>query len=88
MINILIPAFLILCFYNVKFNGKKFNIDNLSRENTNSMKGLFAVSIILCHLSEMPNVESFYFFRGTGNLAVSMFFFLSGYGLMLSLIHI
>ncbi len=84
MINILIPAFLILCFYNVKFSGKKFDVDNLSRENTNSMKGLFAVSVILCHLSEMPYVESFYFFRGTGNLAVSMFFFLSGYGLMCS----
>lgn len=84
MINIIIPAFLILCFYNVKFSGEKFNLDNLSRSNTNSMKGLFAVSIIFCHLSEMPNVESFYFFRGTGNLAVSMFFFLSGYGLMCS----
>lgn len=48
------------------------------------MKGLFAIDIILCHLSEMPQVDSFYFFRGTGNLAVSMFFFLSGYGLMCS----
>lgn len=84
MINVLIPAFLILCFYNVKFSDKKFNLDNLSRENTNSMKGLFAVSIIFCHLSELPYVESFYFFRGTGSLAVSMFFFLSGYGLMCS----
>lgn len=84
MINVLVVLFLFICFYSVKFKKQNYYEDNLSKDNTTAMKGLFAVSIVLCHLSEMPGVDNLYFFKGTGNLGVSMFFFLSGYGLMCS----
>ncbi len=81
----LIPiAFLIFCLFKVKYNRGGFYSDNLSVENTNVMKGIFCIAIVLCHLAENPTVDNFYFFLGTGNLSVSIFLFLSGYGLMCS----
>lgn len=60
----------------------------LSKENTQCMKGIFAVCVLIHHLYQYSG-----FFHGTylgaifqslGYFSVAMFFFLTGYGLMLS----
>ncbi len=54
-----------------------------SRSNSNIIKGLMAVFVILCHLSLIyPGGAILHSFEYLGDAAVGIFFFLSGYGLM------
>lgn len=59
--------------------------DYLSKENTVCIKGIFAVVILLHHISQYNPVSVPYYpwllIQSAGYLSVSVFFFLSGYGL-------
>ena len=59
--------------------------DYLSKENGNSVKGIFAVVILLHHISQFNYVKMPYYvfllIQSAGYLSVGIFFALSGYGL-------
>lgn len=57
--------------------------DCLSKDATVSMRGLFALTVVLHHLSAYAySGITFPYFSYVGFISVSVFFFLSGYGLM------
>lgn len=57
--------------------------DYLSLSNTNALRGIMAIGIVLHHLSEHVTTGKFFLFLNhMGYLLVAVFFFLSGYGLM------
>lgn len=59
--------------------------DCLSKDSTVSMRGLFALTVVLHHLSTYAySGMTFPYFSYVGFISVSVFFFLSGYGLMTS----
>ena len=59
-----------------------FNDDYMSLKSCNSYKGLFALIVILHHISQRVSIGILPpDFTRVGYLAVSVFFFLSGYGL-------
>ena len=63
------------------------NEDYLSLETTKYYRGLFALIIVFHHLSKITTTgHIFRFFALIGSLAVSVFFFFSGYGLQKSYI--
>ena len=61
-----------------------FHEDGFSREQTRSLKGLFALSVLLHHLCAYLSAEfrSLIAFRYVGFIAIGGFFLISGYGLM------
>ena len=89
MIFIAIPLLLFLVFFNIKI--KNFNENDLSclsKEQTSSINGIFALIILLAHfISYIPN-PSIYDSLVTkipvfgSQLIVVSFLFYSGYGLM------
>ncbi len=68
----------------IKSRYPKFNQDYLSIDNTSIIKGISVLLVIFCHISMFSfyygRIESF--FAKIGLLAVSIFIFVSGYGLM------
>ncbi|WP_394927033.1 acyltransferase family protein [uncultured Robinsoniella sp.] len=59
-----------------------------SRENNNNYRGLFAVGIMLHHISQQTACDGiFIIWRYVGFIFVSYFFFSSGYGLMLGVLE-
>ena len=63
--------------------------DYLSKENTNSLRGIFAVAVLFHHLSDhipllTEETKVYSVFGAMGYLSVGVFFFLSGYGMMIS----
>lgn len=63
------------------------SLNYLSKRNTDCLKGLLAVSVVLHHFAQVADVRLkllTYMFEPFGILSVAAFFFLSGYGLMLS----
>ena len=59
--------------------------DYLSVDNTNALRGIMAIAIVLHHLSEhSTSGRLFPLLNHIGYLLVAVFFFLSGYGLMVS----
>ena len=85
MIDLLvIPVFLCI-LWKMDFSRRGFHTDSLSRENTTALKGILAVFVILHHLyQETEGGRLYFFFDNVGILCVSLFFFLSGYGLQKS----
>lgn len=88
-IYIYLLAFLIIpliLFYKcIIFNNKNYNTEFLSKPTTDCIKGLCIIVIILHHVAlrmQPPRLMLPYTFFG--HLAVSMFLFLSGYGLTMS----
>ena len=69
--------------------GRADLVDYLSRNTTNSLKGVMALMVLLCHLHGRVQLFSNSIlgtlFTAFGYLAVSGFFFLSGYGLFLTM---
>ena len=60
--------------------------DYLSLENTTALRGALAIIIILHHMSErIQNTKIFLILMHSGYLVVSVFFFLSGVGLIASI---
>ncbi|AAK79370.1 MULTISPECIES: acyltransferase family protein [Clostridium] len=78
--------FPILLFYNSSLLGvKSYNHEFLSKKSTDCIKGLSILVIILHHISlRMQPVGFMGIYTCLGHLAVSMFLFFSGYGLMVS----
>ena len=86
MIDILPVLFLVAVCPGIKLIGvKELNKDYLSLDKALSYRGIFAITIVLYHMSQILDKGMlFHQFTRMGYLAVSVFFFLSGYGLMLS----
>ena len=64
----------------------KFNKDYLSKNSTIAMKSILSILIILHHISQNENIISLLaIFNSVGRLSVSMFLFISAYGLMIRL---
>lgn len=79
-----IVAFLIYVLSGTKINRKEFYEDYLSIKYTNQLRGIFVIVVICHHLAQQISTDFlFYYFRYVGHLAVSIFFFISGYGLMI-----
>jgi membrane-bound acyltransferase YfiQ involved in biofilm formation len=83
-IYILAYVFLpIIVFYNAKIFAKKaYNNEFLSKSSTDCIRGICIVVIILHHIAQrMLNPVLLKPYEHFGYLSVSIFFFLSGYGL-------
>lgn len=69
-----------------KLNNNVLNGTYLSRENTDCMKGIFALAVLFHHIFQQINVLQWYPLKSVmlamGQWGVSVFFFISGYGLM------
>lgn len=76
---ILLILFIVLVLADIRFN---INNSSFSKENTDLYKGICALMIFYHHLSQRIDGTIFLF---CGYLAVSGFFYISGYGLMCSL---
>ncbi|AGK95897.1 acyltransferase family protein [Clostridium pasteurianum] len=81
-VGIILP-FLIVKDSNI-FKKNTYNSNYLSKDNTNILKGLSVVIIIIHHLSLFLVNDGIFktIFSRMGFLAVSIFLFVSGYGLM------
>lgn len=90
MLFLLLSIF-VLCLYRIRFRLKGFNDDYLSKDTTNSIKGIFILLIVISHA--LPYITRCgYAYSGTGDsllmtffylmsqLVVVMFLFYSGYG--------
>lgn len=79
-------AVILLILYKIKiFKNGEYNLDPLSMKNSNSIKGVAAIVVIVHHISQKlqpPGLLEICIYMGY--LAVGIFLFLSGYGLMLS----
>ena len=49
MLLALLLSIFALCLYGIRFNLKGFNEDYLSKDNTNSIKGIFILLIVISH---------------------------------------
>jgi len=85
----ILSIFIIIIIYKFDFAGLKgYHNDYLSMANTQALKGICALLVIFHHLSLMlPNIKILALFSNIGYLSVSIFFFISGYGLMYGLIN-
>ncbi len=82
---IVLIASLLAILFSAEYN-RDFNTNYLSRENTNNLKGIAAILILLHHISIFTDVYKWlYGMRYIGFILVSVFFFSSGYGLMYGL---
>ncbi len=78
--DILIIFFIILFLFNIDIKRKN---DYLSLEYTKYLKGILALVVVFCHIQYgRTTVPIFKIFNYVGDLAVSCFFFFSGYGLI------
>lgn len=89
---IFIVLFILLIFYKSKFKRKGIFDDFLSKNRTDSIKGIFIVVVFISHISEYYSVSGtdltawydYSFFlpaKALGQLSVVMFLFYSGYGI-------
>lgn len=60
---------------------RKSPITILSKDKSNAVKGVLAILIVFHHFSTTCDISSFSEFRRWGSIIVSVFFFMSGYGL-------
>lgn len=91
MLLALLLSIFLLCLYGIKINLHGFNDDYLSKDSTNSIKGIFILLIVISH-SMQYIMRGEYAFDGIGDLVfqsfftlllqlvVVMFLFYSGYG--------
>lgn len=80
---------LVLCGKGHKRLGRKeLNPDYLSIESSRSIRGFFTIAVVFHHLAQhTTDGLLFRFFALVGYFAVSVFFFLSGYGLQSRHLH-
>lgn len=82
----IILILLFLSFFNLKIAGKNSFWNNyLSYSESQSLRGIFALIVVLHHLATGIEIHSsvslvYRIFLYAGPWAVMMFFFLSGYG--------
>lgn len=84
LLDIVFLAFAVLLLWGIRirhFNEASF--DYLSREQSTPIRGCAALAVVLHHFSQnVPYGALFCMFTRAGVLAVGLFFFYSGYGLM------
>lgn len=91
MADIVVILYLILCLYGMKYCKGKGNFydDYLSKENTIILKGIFCLAVVFHHISQrftpLPRLTQV--FLDAGPWAVMLFFFISGYGVMINYIN-
>ncbi len=80
---IILIGFAFICFHGVQLKKQEDNtLFVLSRKTTDTLRGYAILSIMIHHLVlKMSSASILLPFRLTGYLGVSVFFFLSGYGL-------
>ena len=80
----MIAVLTVLALYKAQLCGKKRrNEEYLSLQQAGYIKGIFAIYIVFHHVSQFCTGSGLrYGFWNTGYLAVAVFFFLSGYGLL------
>ncbi len=76
---------LALCLYKTKFVRNSYHMQPLRVENVIPLRGILALEIVLGHAYGHVKDNLLYFNNRIGVWVVGIFFFLSGYGLMLSL---
>ena len=85
LMDLFVLALLVIILWGIKIKPRGFFDDYLSKDCTGILKGIFAVVVIFHHLSQRTGGGLvFPLFQGVGYLAVAVFFFASGYGLMVS----
>lgn len=82
--------FIILCISSIRIKERLTNgrlcLDGYNFRNTNALKGILALGIVLCHLTSHVDYElPFVSFTVMGSIGVGCFFFLSGYALIISM---
>lgn len=85
MTDLLILIIFCIFLFDVKFNLLAPNLMPLSHDKSKSLRGLFAILIVLIHISkEVSSGVIFPHVKLLSYSAVSIFFFISGLGLILS----
>ena len=84
MIDIYVLLILIIFFYGAQVTRKETCFeDSLARDNTDIIRGMMAIIVLFHHISQVAyEGVVFKYFADFGRFPVSMFFFLSGYGLI------
>lgn len=68
----------------IRIDKSEYSEGFLSISNTNSLRGIMSIAIVLHHISEhIKDGRFFHVMNHFGYLLVAVFFFLSGYGLMI-----
>ena len=86
LLNELLPVlWIILLLASLKPVNEEFNREYLSKKNCNQLRGFLALTILLYHTSQKTETGILLpWFSTFGYLAVSVFYFFSGYGLQKS----
>mgnify|MGYP000988907654 CR=1 FL=1 len=82
VVDLIIIAFVLLVILSALLGKKEKQNSSFSSETMNCVKGIFAIMIVLFHLSQ--HISGGVLFRAigdTGYLSVAVFFFISGYGM-------
>lgn len=80
--------FLIVCIWKIRIKDQKDNFELCGREQTEPIKGIAILLIMFHHMAQsVSDIALLFPFRGSGYLAVAVFFFLSGWGLCSSYEH-
>lgn len=82
-------ALLIIIVFKIKFFGKNFNTDFVAKNQTDALNGIFIFIVLLSHmrgyLPALPGVSPLASFCNTlGQMMVTSFLFVSGYGCTVS----
>lgn len=84
-LDLLLLVFIVICLYGTKtvILKNEYYDDYISPNTTNVWRGIFAIVVVFHHISNRYGDQSMIFrlFEDLGPLAVSFFFFLSGYSL-------
>lgn len=90
LMDLFAVGWLIVSLAGISIPSKSFvtfiNEEHMSKQNTEYYKGIFAIGILLHHVSQRTNTGILFhdIFNIMGSIAVSVFFFISGYGLQKS----
>lgn len=81
--------FLLLCFVSVHLKNNLLNnelyIEGYSISNTTALRGILALGIVICHMTVRVDYHIPFIGLGVlGSIGVGIFFFLSGYSLIIS----
>ncbi len=86
----LLIGLILLVFYKADINGEKIYSDYMSKEQTVSIRGIFACIIFFSHLRDYVTFSGeldelyIWILAHIGQCMVAVFFFYSGYGILLS----
>lgn len=80
--TVILVLFLGTCLYGIRFRNQPDALFELNRDTTNALRGYAILGVMIHHMVlKMSSASILLPFRLVGYLCVSLFFFLSGYGL-------